>query len=74
MPLPFMHPVVSSNISDIGYDAETETLYVTFRNSGLTYSYEKVPAGEYSMLERADSVGGYFANNIKNQYKTALAT
>lgn len=70
MPLPFMKPVQSSNISDIGYDDATSELYITFRNSGRTYKYADVPSGEYHMLETADSVGSYFANNIKNQYRT----
>lgn len=67
MPRPSMQPVQSSNISSIGYDAESDTLYVTF-HSGRTYKYENVPPGEFQMLERAGSVGSYFANNIRDQY------
>lgn len=70
MSLPFMKPVQSSNISTIGYDAENAELYITFRDSGRTYKYSEVPPGEYSMLETAGSVGSYFANNIKGQYRT----
>lgn len=69
MPLPDMRPVSSSNIASIGYDEATSDLYVTFTNSGRTYKYENVPPGEFSMLERAGSVGSYFAENIKGQYK-----
>jgi hypothetical protein len=60
----------SSNIAAVGYDSATSELYVTFVNSGRTYKYLDVPPGEFGMLERADSVGSYFANNIKGQYKT----
>lgn len=70
MPLPDMKPVASSNIASIGYDEATEELYITFLGSGRTYKYESVPPGEYAMLERAGSVGSYFAENIRNQYKT----
>lgn len=69
MSLP-MRPVSSSNIASIGYDEATSDLYVTFLGSGRTYKYENVPPGEFSMLERAGSVGSYFAENIKGQYKT----
>lgn len=70
MPMPSMKPVTSSNIASIGYDEATSELYITFLGSGRTYKYENVPPGEFAALERAGSAGSYFAENIKNQYKT----
>ncbi len=63
-----MTPVSSSNISSVGYDADTQTLVVTF-NSGRTYRYGGVPESEYTNMLNANSVGSYFANSIKNFFR-----
>lgn len=55
-------------ISMVGYDADTKQLSVMFSN-GRTYRYGGVPAGEYQNLLSAQSVGRYFADNIKNVYR-----
>lgn len=60
-------PVVSSNISEIGYDEETMTLEVKF-NKGAVYRYEEVPSHVNDRLMTAGSVGTYFAANIKSRY------
>lgn len=67
MPL-VMKPVVSSMISMVGYDEDTKQLAVMF-NNGRTYRYGGVPAGEAENLMSAQSVGRYFADNIKNVYR-----
>lgn len=57
--------VKSSNIKSIGYDADTETLEVAF-NSGSVYRYFNVPAQLHKRLMSAESKGGFFNINIKN--------
>ena len=60
-------PVSSSNISAIGYDADSQTLEVEFTN-GAVYSYSGVPSGEYEGFMGADSKGKYLHANIKDRY------
>lgn len=60
-------PVSSSNISAIGYDADSLTLEVEF-NNGSVYSYSGVPSGEYEGFMNSDSKGKYLHANIKNRY------
>ena len=67
MPRPEMQPVSSSNISAVGYDAESQTVYVQFLN-GSTYAYKGVPEHEFENLRTAPSVGSYLNRNYKNVY------
>ncbi len=60
-----MTPVVSSNISSIGYEAGT--LYVAFNSGGL-YAYSGVPVDVYRNLMAASSHGSYLAAHVKNVY------
>lgn len=62
-----MYPVTSSQIMYIGHDLNNNILYVTFKN-GQTYAYEGVPRQEFLELKESDSVGSYFAENIKSSY------
>ncbi len=64
--IPRSMPVVSSNISEIGYDPEKKELTVEFR----TYKYEKVKPRQAKELVKSDSYGKYFQNNIKGKYPT----
>lgn len=59
--------VSSSNIASVGYDQSSQTLEVEF-NSGAIYEYYDVPEFIYQELISASSVGGYFAQQIKNAY------
>jgi len=59
--------VSSSNISAIGYEAETNTLEVEFLN-GSVYQYAGVSADEYEAMMNADSKGKYLNANIKGRY------
>jgi hypothetical protein len=59
--------VSSSNLASVGYDEATKTLEVEFKK-GSTYQYEDVPQSEYERLMDAESVGSYFASNIKDRY------
>ena len=57
-------PVVSSNVSEIGYDPQTETLEVAFKHGGV-YQYFGVPAAIYYELVAAPSIGRYLEVNVK---------
>lgn len=67
MPMPEMQDVSSSNIACVGYDAESQTVYVQFLN-GSTYAYQGVPEHEFENLRTAPSVGSYLNRNYKNAY------
>jgi len=67
MPVPEMQPVSSSNIAAIGYDAESQMVYVQFLN-GSTYAYKGVPEHEFDNLRTAPSVGSYLNRYYKNVY------
>lgn len=58
----------SSNVESIGYDADSSTLQVEFKN-GSTYQYFDVPENIFIGLRDADSVGGYLAVSIKGTYR-----
>lgn len=61
-------PVNSSNLSSVGYDAQTATLEVAFHNGGI-YQYDGVPASTYAGLMAASSHGSYLAQYIKGRYR-----
>lgn len=56
MPVPRMHPVESSAVARIGYDAEAEEAYVKYIDGDL-YAYEGVPARVFEELANAESKG-----------------
>lgn len=57
--------VVSSNINEAGW--HRGTLYLRF-NSGICYSYERVPLKTYLDLIGAESAGGYFHQHIRSKF------
>lgn len=62
-----MIPVQSSSIYEVGYEEDTQLLYIRFHGN-KTYSYNGVSAMEFDMLLGAPSVGVYFNRNIRNIY------
>ena len=62
--------VDSSNIESIGYDNLSCVLEVELK-SGRIYQYFDVPEHVYSELKNASSVGGYFNQNIRNNFSTS---
>jgi len=62
------NPVNSSNISSIGYDADSYTLEVEF-HSGAVYQYFDVPLNVYQGIMEAGSKGQYLAQHIKGYYR-----
>ena len=63
-----MVPVISSNLSSVGYEESTRTLYIEFHHGGV-YAYYDVPSTIYNDLMNADSKGHYHAVNIKNVFR-----
>lgn len=60
--------VDSSNVEAVGYDENSSTLQVEFKNGGM-YQYFDVPEEVFFGLRDADSVGGYLAARIKGTYR-----
>ncbi|KER07065.1 Lysine--tRNA ligase protein [Marine Group I thaumarchaeote SCGC AAA799-E16] len=60
--------VSSSNIRSIGYDPDSETLEIEFHSGGI-YQYFGVPSNVYDALMSASSHGGFFAANVKDNYR-----
>jgi hypothetical protein len=65
-------PVESSAIASVGYDASSAALEIEFKN-GSVYQYFGVPPAEHEAMCNADSVGKYFASNIRHVYPYARA-
>lgn len=59
--------VSSSNVAEVGYDAETSTLGVRFLN-GSEYEYYNVPEMDFEGLVNATSVGKYLHFYIKGSF------
>lgn len=64
-------PVISSNIASVGYDPTTMTLEVEFKNGSSPYQYFDVPEPVYQEMMGAASVGTFFNQNIRNNYRYA---
>ena len=62
--------VQSSNIVSIGYDEQSQTLEVEFKD-GAIYQYYNVPQPLYSELMNSSSVGKFLNQYIKNSYPFA---
>jgi hypothetical protein len=62
--IPQMHPVESSAVARIGYDAEAEEAYVEYLGGDL-YAYQGVPAEVFEALENAESKGTFVNARIK---------
>lgn len=61
-------PVVSSSIGAVGYEASAMTLEVEFRD-GSVYQYFDVPEAVYQELVGAESVGRYYNQNVREDYR-----
>ena len=57
----------SRDIAIIGYDKKTATLEITFRRGGV-YHYFDVPEVVHSALMEADSLGTFFAEQVKDRF------
>ena len=61
--------VRSSNLYSVGYDLDSSTLQIKFRN-GRVYKYSGVPEHIYDSLMSAGSKGKYFHRKIRDNYPT----
>lgn len=62
-----MQQVSSTNIESIGYDPETNCLFVRFHDGSL-YRYSGVPEALYHGIMSAPSHGRYLNQHIKDRY------
>jgi len=70
MLLPLMQhvPVKSSVIASVGYSPEEKVLEIRF-HTGRVYQYMGVPAERHDQLMVAESIGQYFNEMIRDQYR-----
>lgn len=61
-------PVVSSILSEVGYDASCRTLEILFQ-SGAIYLFYFVPEEVHRGLMSSASLGTYYAREIKHVYE-----
>mgnify|MGYP001590181677 FL=1 len=64
-PIIALCPCISSQISHLGYDKDTQTLALKFKHGGSVYRYDSVPPALYEELCKAESVGAFFGKHIK---------
>lgn len=69
-PVIAMDEVDSSQIHSLGYDADSKTLAIRFRDRAsdapaALYHYANVPIEEFSAFRDAASIGAYFGKHIK---------
>jgi hypothetical protein len=62
-------PVSSSNIAQIGYEPDFQTLEIQFLTGGV-YQYSGVPPNVFEEFTAASSKGRYFSAYIKDRYPT----
>ncbi len=63
-----MVKVESSNIAEVGYDANSGRLRIRFISSGALYEYNDVPQNVAEDFMKADSWGSFFHQNIRHQH------
>lgn len=63
-----MIDVVSSNLSQVGYEEENQTLKVVFKNGDL-YHYFGVPKEVFELMLKSESIGKFFNQHVKNKYQ-----
>lgn len=59
--------VQSTNILKAGYNTETQSLTITFKN-GTIYEYAKVPWQVFTKFRASESQGKFFSQYIKTIY------
>lgn len=63
-----MFPVSSSMANALGYDSDSHILQVEFQ-SGAVYQYSGVEPEVWDELHSSDSIGGYFNDEIRGNYR-----
>lgn len=67
--IPLIETPQSTCFSAVGYNKESGTLVVRFRESGAEYAYYGVDRDEWNSFRNSDSLGSYFNENIKGEYE-----
>lgn len=65
---PRMEPLDSSALASAGYDADSRTLFIRFREGGI-YAYLDVPPGIVGELKAAASKGAFFRTRIDPAFR-----
>lgn len=60
--------VDSTCFSEVSYDIDNEILVVRFRDSGALYYYYKISPSFYDSFRSAESLGGFYNDNIKGKF------
>jgi len=60
--------VRSTAIRKVGYDSNTNMMYIDFEDSDPYYTYCGVPENIFRQFVSASSVGRYYHQYIKDQY------
>jgi hypothetical protein len=60
--------VNSSSLASVGFDADSSTLQIEFKDGGI-YDYFSVPPQHFAGVLSAGSAGRYFHDHIKDRYR-----
>lgn len=66
--------VESSALESIGYDADTQTLELEFRDNGGVWQYYNFKPSAFKKFTNADSLGRFFVKKIKGKYREQRVT
>lgn len=66
--IPELKPVSSSHLDAVGYDEDSQTLYVQWKDGQIS-AYDDVPASVANDLEQAPSPGKTFNDLIRGKYQ-----
>ncbi len=69
-----LHVVKSTNLAAIGYDPESQTLFIRFHYADRVYGYQDVPHEMYRRLMDAESKGAFFRENVKDRFTYSVVT
>lgn len=58
----------STCFKQVGYDAQSQTLYLVFRTTGAMYRYTGFPQEAWDSFINDSSLGGHFNRQIKGKY------
>ena len=63
-------PCKSSGMCGTGYDLDTKTLAVQFKENGPLYYFSEFPEELYDEFRQAKSFGRFFAERIRGKFDT----
>jgi hypothetical protein len=63
-----LHPVRSSHVDRVGYDADSQSMHVFFKD-GSHYEYHNVPHLVFTRMLTHESPGKHFNEEIKGSYR-----